>query len=587
MITCPKCKTQYDGAERFCPKDGTRLGTGEVMVSKMPSLSPGSDPLINKIISGRYKVLSQIGEGGMGVVYEAEHIEIEKKVALKVLRDDFSKRPEVVARFRQEARSAGKIGNAHIVDVTDFGQLDNGGVYFVMEHLQGRGLNEVIRDENITVERGVYIVLQIAKALKAAHKMGIVHRDLKPENVFLVENDEEKDFVKILDFGIAKISDRDSEGQRLTKTGMIFGTPEYMSPEQAAGKTLDHRVDIYALGCIMFEMFTGRVPFDGETFMAVLTQHMFEPPPELEDINPEACVPQEVKAVIYKAMAKDKEDRYSDMIELSEDLERAMLGTGATIRDNSAIWKLADYRMTHGVKEEGESSRVMSLNTMDLIPIDAETPRKKSGATIVLGVVILLLVGLGAAAYFGGFISGKMPGDSKEEKVEHVASQIEMKVGDTAENSGSETEEMLSTETEKPAQEGVAGDSETAEEKEKIAVKPENTTEKDIVMVTIDSDPEGGTVIIEGMGQVCSETPCEVSLEDGVPVEVEIVLNKKSGKMTFTPSDQNKTLRISLYSKTPRRGGRRTPRNDGGRNGSSGSSKTDGDLKIPNIFKNN
>ena len=149
MINCPKCGIEYDGAERFCPKDGTRLSVTGEAVALRTSIPPGRDPLLNKVIHGRYRVIDQIGEWGMGVVYVAEHVEIEKKVALKVLRDDFSKRPEVVARFRQEARSAGKIGSDHIVDVTDFGELDNGGVYFVMEYLQGKGLSDIIRNEEI------------------------------------------------------------------------------------------------------------------------------------------------------------------------------------------------------------------------------------------------------------------------------------------------------------------------------------------------------------------------------------------------------------------------------------------------------
>ena len=243
MITCPKCGTEYKGAERFCPKDGTRLGTGEGQLPKVPSIPPDRDPLIGKVIQGRYKVQAQIGEGGMGVVYVAEHVEIEKRVALKVLRDDFSKRPEVVARFRQEARSAGKIGNAHIVDVTDFGQLDNGGVYFVMEHLQGSGLNDVIRAGLVDVERGARIVLQIARALKAAHKQGIVHRDLKPENIFLIENDEEQEFVKILDlyredFGPGfRGAATDKDGNDLRHAGVhVAGT----SFRKAAGPPRGH-----------------------------------------------------------------------------------------------------------------------------------------------------------------------------------------------------------------------------------------------------------------------------------------------------------------------------------------------------------
>lgn len=577
MITCPKCKTEYDGAERFCPKDGTRLGTGEGLLPKLPSIAPDKDPLIGTVIQGRYRVIAQIGEGGMGVVYVAEHVEIEKRVALKVLRDDFSKRPEVVARFRQEARSAGRIGNAHIVDVTDFGQLENGGVYFVMEHLQGRGLNDLIRCERIGVERGVYIVVQIARALKAAHKLGIVHRDLKPENIFLVENDEEKDFVKILDFGIAKISDRDSEGQRLTKTGMIFGTPEYMSPEQAAGKSLDQRVDIYALGCIMFEMFTGRVPFEGETFMAVLTQHMFEPPPALEEVNPDIDIPESVKDVIHKAMAKDKEERYSDMLELAEELERLMLETGPTLRENSAMRRLADYRMTHGVGEGRDPSPKISMPTAGLEPSALESTGK-TNTVLYLLLIVVVAAGIGAAFFF----TGLLPGNKQEEKKGPTAEISNISGFGIGKNDESETVEPSETASEKEEKRkdtdsGAGKDTSTLNE----------TAEMKMVNVSIQSEPSGAVVVIEGMGQVCSQTPCELALEEGAAIDVEVVMNGRSRKMTFTPSEQNKALTISLSSKGGKKGGRKIPRTEGEKSGNDKPPLKEDDLKIPNIFKTN
>jgi serine/threonine protein kinase len=311
LKSCPHCKTVYPGGEMFCPLDGTRLSS-----PSMAEQGPTTDPLLGVIVSGRYKILRRIGEGGMGIVYEAEHVVIEKRVALKVLREDFSRRPELVERFRQEARSASRIGHENIVDISDFGETPSGANYFVMEMLNGEDLAMLLaREGSLNPEFAVSVVLQCCKGLGAAHAKGIVHRDMKPENIFLIEREGRCDVVKLVDFGIAKMSDVETPGapgRKLTKTGMIFGTPEYMSPEQASGKSLDHRVDIYALGVILYELLSGRVPFVGDTFMGVLTQHMFEDPPKLREINPNAIVPAALESVVVKALAKEAKPTLSN-----------------------------------------------------------------------------------------------------------------------------------------------------------------------------------------------------------------------------------------------------------------------------------
>jgi serine/threonine-protein kinase len=325
---CPVCKTEFGAGEIFCPNDGTRLSSPS-QAMPAPKIEK-ADPLLGTVIDDRYRVVRRIGEGGMGIVYEVEHVVIEKHLALKVLRDDYSSRPEVVARFRQEAKSASRIGNEHIVDISDFGETPNGASYFVMELLDGEDLANVLaREGTLPLSRAADIVTQCARALAAAHAKGIVHRDMKPENVFLTRRENRPDFVKIVDFGIAKMSDVETAGQpgrKLTKTGMIFGTPEYMSPEQAGGKALDHRVDIYALGVIFFELLTGRVPFSGDTFMGVLTQHMFEAPPSLVQANPAIQVPDSVETFVRKSLAKDPGDRFQTCDELIAALEKAVRG---------------------------------------------------------------------------------------------------------------------------------------------------------------------------------------------------------------------------------------------------------------------
>ncbi|HEX5655826.1 MAG TPA: serine/threonine-protein kinase [Polyangiales bacterium] len=286
----------------------------------------GIDPLLGQTLAGRYKIVRKIGEGGMGIVYEAVHVMIEKRVALKILREDFSHREDVVERFRQEAKSASRIGHEHIVDISDFGITPGGAHFFVMEFLQGNDLADELELRGpLPTRRAIEIVHQCAKALGAAHIKGIVHRDMKPENIFLLARDTGEDFVKIVDFGIAKMSEIDEHGastpgRRLTRTGMIFGTPEYMSPEHAAGKELDHRVDIYALGIILYELLTGRVPFLGDTFMGILSQHMFEPLPPLVAVNPSCSAPPELERLIQRAVAKSADDRPQSMDELAQEL---------------------------------------------------------------------------------------------------------------------------------------------------------------------------------------------------------------------------------------------------------------------------
>jgi serine/threonine protein kinase len=307
------------------------LGEEKTALSEQPAPVPGDgDPYIGKTIADRYRILGKLGEGGMGVVYQAEHVFIEKKVAVKILSEDFARKADLVARFMQEAKAASKIGHENIIDITDFGETASGSVFFVMEYLDGFDLAHHIRQGAMPLERARYIMNQVCRALGAAHTKGIIHRDLKPENIFLIERNGRPDFVKILDFGIAKMSSLDNEGgSRLTRTGMIFGTPEYMSPEQAKGDRPDHRVDIYAAGCILYEMLAGDVPFYAETFMGVLTKHMFEAPVPPSVRAPQAGVPADIEAVVLKALAKDRDQRFQSMKEMAFALEECAGGNPA------------------------------------------------------------------------------------------------------------------------------------------------------------------------------------------------------------------------------------------------------------------
>jgi tRNA A-37 threonylcarbamoyl transferase component Bud32 len=296
---------------------------------------PADDPLIGLVLSDRYRILRKLGEGGMGTVYQAEHALIEKRIALKVLFPELTRRTDLVARFLQEAKSASRIGHENVIDISDFGQSPEGLVYIAMEYLDGQDLSQLIKAEGPQPwPRARPILMQIAKALRAAHEHGIIHRDMKPENVFLIQREGRPDFVKVLDFGIAKVVNVDDGGPRLTQAGMIFGTPEYMSPEQAQGQTPDHRVDIYAVGCLMYHLLTGTVPFTADNFMGILTKHMLEPVEPPGQRKPELGIPADVEAVCMRALEKERDKRWQDM----DAFYRALSAAGGDPFESSGVY---------------------------------------------------------------------------------------------------------------------------------------------------------------------------------------------------------------------------------------------------------
>jgi serine/threonine-protein kinase len=265
---------------------------------------------------GNYEVMSKLGEGAMGCVFLAHHPVIGKRVALKVIHPELADNEEMIARFFNEARAVTQIGHENIVDVQDFGQTPEGDSFIVMELLEGVGLGDRMKaDGAFSIPRATHIALQIADGLAAAHARGIIHRDLKPDNIILINRGGDPDFVKILDFGLAKLSGPGAGlMQHKTKTGSLLGTPYYMAPEQAEGrKDVDHRVDVYGLGCILFQLVTGRVPFPGEGFGEVLVKQLREPPPLPSRLNPQ--VPPALEKIILHALAKKPDFRFKSMDE--------------------------------------------------------------------------------------------------------------------------------------------------------------------------------------------------------------------------------------------------------------------------------
>jgi serine/threonine protein kinase len=371
-------------------------------------IAASTDPLVGQRVAGRYLVIRKLGEGGMGDVFLAEHEDIEKRLALKVLKYEYSSRPDVVVRFKQEAVSASRIKHPNVVDVFDFGQVDDGRFYLAMELLEGRDLADVLAAETVVPpRRAVRIALQVCRALAAAHAKGVVHRDMKPENVFLTMTADGEEIVKIVDFGIAKIRDLGTgasvDRRRLTKTGMVFGTPEYMAPEQAAGREIDHKVDVYATGVILYEMLAGRVPFWGETFMAVLTAHLTAQPPDMRSLHPSLQISPELERAVYQALEKEPSRRFDSMAALTDAL-------GATPEANLDIpiplarptgREVAEKRAGRGDDQLARASTQPELATAPTEPL-ARVPARERGSVKTLGV----LAAFGLLVSFGAVVGG-------------------------------------------------------------------------------------------------------------------------------------------------------------------------------------
>ncbi|HEY5927486.1 MAG TPA: serine/threonine-protein kinase [Kofleriaceae bacterium] len=277
--------------------------------------APAAPSLVGEVIDGRYRIFKKLGEGGMGEVYAAEHVHIEKKFALKLLKAEIVSNAEAVKRFQQEARSSSSIKHRNIIAVEDFGRLPDGRIYMCMELLGGLPLNDMIQ-QPMAADRLLNILIQSGHGLAAAHAKGIVHRDMKPENIYVTQ-DGSGDVPKLLDFGIAKVAGNDGQNN-LTRTGTIFGTPFYMAPEQALGNPVDARTDIYAMGVIMYECFAGSLPFQGESFMGILTQHITTEPEPVAQRAAKAgrALPHGIGDIITRCMQKDPKQRFQTMDEL-------------------------------------------------------------------------------------------------------------------------------------------------------------------------------------------------------------------------------------------------------------------------------
>ncbi len=267
-------------------------------------VGPPNDPLVGTILADRFRIVSKIGIGGMGAVYRAEHIHMRKPVAVKVLHREMMTHPEVVQRFEREAVAAGRIEHPNVAKATDFGRLDDGSFYLVLEYVEGIDLADLLNRGPVPLNKAIHIAQQVCEALTAAHAAEIVHRDLKPENVMLLDRPGEPEIVKVLDFGIAKVQMGESGSEQLTKIGTVFGTPQYMAPEQAAGRAVDHRADLYTVGTLLYEMLVGTVPFDDDDMVRVLSMQIDDTPAPLP-----GWVDSELSELTMQLLAKDPDAR--------------------------------------------------------------------------------------------------------------------------------------------------------------------------------------------------------------------------------------------------------------------------------------
>ncbi len=289
------------------------------------------DPFIGReILNGQFQILQKIGSGGMGSVYRALQRDMNRMVGIKILHPKLANRTDLVARFRREARAMSQLTHPNTVKVFLYGELEDGPLYIVMEFLEGKNLNQTVRSEGpFTIERALPVLIQASGALDEAHRAGIIHRDLKPENIFLVQSGTLRDFPKVLDFGLAKVGERQMRPGSLilTQEGMVFGTPEFMSPEQAQGKPLTPASDIYSLATILYEMLTGKLPFDARSPMEFIQLQVMAPPIPLSQRVPGKTFPVELQQIIDRALAKRSEQRFPSAAEFAAALQAVLRGS--------------------------------------------------------------------------------------------------------------------------------------------------------------------------------------------------------------------------------------------------------------------
>jgi len=392
--------------------------------------------LIGTVVNGRYEIVEHLGSGGMGSVFKARQIAMDRMVALKLLHAHYASNKQAVARFNREMQVTAKIEHPNTIRVYDFGQTEDGRIFLAMEFLEGHTLSKALsHGEPMGSERLVHIGVQIGKALAAAHSDGIVHRDLKPDNVMLLDRYGERDFVKVLDFGIARFMDDQSRTQ-LTAEGAVVGTPIYMSPEQATGGALDHRTDLYSFGVMLFEMATGRVPFDAPTTISLMVKHVQEDPPRPSDFAP-GLVPEPIETLILQMLAKNPAARPTSANEVVRQLEAAIAPVGALAADTWVQTGLGETQEGDAVDASHTSTaqRPADVSTRPGSAREPAAPRSRLPFLLGVGGVVVAAIVAVVVVVAGGDSTPSPPPETRAGEVD-AAIVAEADAGATDEADG-------------------------------------------------------------------------------------------------------------------------------------------------------
>jgi eukaryotic-like serine/threonine-protein kinase len=381
LKVCPHCGTEYETAARFCPADGTALRP------------KGSDSLIGSVLAERYHILKRIGEGGMGRVYLGEHVKMNRQCAIKVMSPALVNDAESASRFAREASSAARIIHPNVAAVFDYGESD-GLVYLVMEYVDGEPLSRLLaREAPFALERAVDLGRQIADGLGAAHELGIVHRDLKPDNILVTRSKSGREVAKVVDFGIAKAM-QEGAGEALTRTGLVIGTPEFMSPEQLLGDPIDARSDLYALGCILHLMLTAAPAFDAPTREQMIKRRLSENPPHAQELDP--GIPDSIDRVIVKLLARTPDDRYGSAAEVRDALSgthtRRLSSDGTVLPRKETPRSAETIVFGQATPGQGAAARAAARAAVLTAPRAVEQAPRRRVWPWVLGVVALIAI---------------------------------------------------------------------------------------------------------------------------------------------------------------------------------------------------